>query len=399
MKVGKGTTRGTLAVAGLAASLVLAGCGSDSEGLVSDDGGLQIATIAPMSGPSSVYGDSMVAVIEHLFDEANADGGVEFGGEKRKLSLEVYNDEGTPQGAQAVVRDVMDDEQQIVIGPFNSGSTSAIQSVMGQSDAFWLLNAAIVDGPTKSENVFRTAARIQAYNNPTIEWIKSHPEIKRVATITDQTHTAMMSSQEQFVADVEAAGAEVVLEQSAKLGDTEFRAPVSEVMSSDIDLYVLRMNPTESGLITKQMHELGGDVQLQWTATLTNSDTEVMFPDTSVIDGVLRSAPATGLDTFLADGDPMAKELDAELGDKTGGYGAFTHDAVQILFKGMANAEEATVESLLEAMNSLTAEEIADVTLNSYGGQNGGLVFKDREVEFSGEMAVYKAGQGWVRAE
>ncbi|WP_185995960.1 ABC transporter substrate-binding protein [Nocardioides campestrisoli] len=399
MKLRTGKSRAVLAITGLVASLALAGCGSDEDGLVSEDGVLEIATIAPMSGPSAVYGESMVAMIEHLFDEVNEDGGVEFGGEKRELALKVYNDEGTPQGAQAVTRDAMDDEQQVIIGPFNSGSASAVQSTMGQSEAFWLLNAAIVDGPTKNDNVFRTAARIQAYNEPTIEWIKAHPEIKRVATITDQTHTAMMSSQEQFVADVEAAGAEVVLEQSAKLGDTEFRAPVSEVMKSDIDLYVLRMNPTESGLITKQMDELGGDVQLIWSAALTNSDTEVMFPDTSVVDGVLRSTPATGLDTLIADGNPMAQALQEALGDQTGGYGAFTHDTIRILFKGMEKAEEATVESLIAAMGALTADEVADVTLNDYSAQDGGLVFKDREVEFDGEVAIYRDGQGWVRAE
>lgn len=401
MKLRKGGPRAAVAVAGLALfSTVLTACGSDSGEVVAEDGKLEIATIAPMSGPSAVYGESQVAMLEHLFDQVNADGGAEFGGEKYELSLKVYNDEGTPQGAQAVARDAMDDGQKIVIGPFNSGSTSAIQSDMGQSDAFWLLNAAIVDGPTVNENVFRTAARIQAYSQPTIDWIEAHPEIKRVATITDQTHTAMMASQKDFVADVEALGVDVVLEQSAKLGDTEFRAPVSEVMKSDIDLYVLRMNPTEAGLITRQMHELGGDVPLMWSATITNADTEIMFPDTSLMEGVLRSAPATSLDTLLVEGNnPLAEQLDKALGDKSGGYGAFTHDAVQILLKGMAAAEEATVDSLIESMTELQADDVADVTLNNYEGQDEGRVFKDREVEFAGEVAVYSQKQGWVRAE
>src|SRR3546814_10676214 len=98
-------------------------------------------------------------MIEHLFDEANADGGGEIAGEKHKLKLKVYNDEGTPQGAQAVARDAMDEGRKFVIGPFNSGSTSAIQSEIAKSDAFCLLNSAIVDGPTKNPNVSRTADR------------------------------------------------------------------------------------------------------------------------------------------------------------------------------------------------------------------------------------------------
>ncbi|NYG59841.1 ABC-type branched-subunit amino acid transport system substrate-binding protein [Nocardioides daedukensis] len=399
MKLFKTKFQTGLVALGLVAMAGLAACGADEGEVVADDGSVTIATIAPMSGPSAVYGESQVAMIEHLFDEANADGGVEIAGEKHKLKLKVYNDEGTPQGAQAVARDAMDEGRKFVIGPFNSGSTSAIQSEMAKSDAFWLLNSAIVDGPTKNPNVFRTAARIQAYNQPTIDYLKAHPEIKRVATITDQTHTAMMSSQDQFVKDIEALGREVVIEQSMKLGDTEFRAPVSEVIKSDVDLYVLRVNPTEAGLITKQMDELGGTVQLQWSATITNADTKVMFPDTSLMDGVLRAAPATSLDTLIVQGNERAKALDAELGAKSGGYGAFNHDAVQILFKAFAKAEDPSVEAVIKAMTELTAEDVADVTLNTYAGQDGGLVFKDREVDFKGEMAVYKDGTGWILAD
>src|SRR3546814_19565199 len=111
-----------------------------------------------------------------------------------------------------------------------------------------------------------------------------------------------------------------------KLGDTEFRAPVSEVIKSDVDLYVLRVNPTEAGLITKQMDELGGTVQLQWSATITNADTKVMFPDTSLMDGVLRAAPATSLATLIVQGNERAKALDPEPGATSGGYGAVNND-------------------------------------------------------------------------
>src|SRR3546814_17820597 len=110
-----------------------------------------------------------------------------------------------------------------------------------------------------------------------------------------------------------------------KLGDTEFRAPVSEVIKSDVDLYVLRVNPTEAGLITKQMDELGGTVQLQWSATIPNADTKVMFPDTSLMDGVLRAAPATSLATLIVQGTQRAKALDAQLGAQSARTRACNH--------------------------------------------------------------------------
>src|SRR3546814_19549689 len=130
-------------------------------------------------------------MIEHLFDEANADGGGEIAGEKHKLKLKVYNDEGTPQGAQAVARDAMDAGRKFVIGPLNSGSTSAIQSEMAKSDAIWLLKPAIVDGPTKNPNVIRPAHRITAYNQPIHDYHKDHPGNKRVDNKTAHEHNPL----------------------------------------------------------------------------------------------------------------------------------------------------------------------------------------------------------------
>src|SRR3546814_5988793 len=46
------------------------------------------------------------------------------------------------RSAQPVARDAMDEGRKFVIGPFNSGSTPAIQSEMAKSDAFRLLNSA-----------------------------------------------------------------------------------------------------------------------------------------------------------------------------------------------------------------------------------------------------------------
>src|SRR3546814_19559973 len=119
-----------------------------------------------------------------------------------------------------------------------------------------------------------------------------------------------------------------------------------------------------------------------------------MFPDTSLMDGVLRAAPATSLDTLIVQGNERAKALDAELGAKSGGYGAFNHDAVQILFKAFAKADDPSVEAVIKAMPELPAEDVDDDTLNTYAGQDGGLVLTDRQDVFKGYCALDKEDPG-----
>ncbi|PRZ40865.1 amino acid/amide ABC transporter substrate-binding protein (HAAT family) [Antricoccus suffuscus] len=385
---------GMLIAVACAFALALTGCSGSSGS--DDDGPIKIASIAPMTGPSAVYGETVVATFQHVVDKVNKDGGVEVTGKKRKLKLSVYNDEGKAQGAVAVSHEALDDGNSIILGPFNSGSTSAVQPSMGKSDAAWLLYSATVEGATANPNVFQTAGDQDAANKGLVDYLDAHPDLKRIAVITDQTHTALMGSHDELIKQIKGAGREIVADQAEKLGDTDFNSQVSEVISAKADLYILRANPTEAALITKQMRQLGGTMEIMWVATLTNAQQLKIMGGEDYMTNVTRSSPAYSLDTFVADGNPTAVALNKALGDKAGGYSAFAYDAMMTVIAALEKSDGVDKESLSKALAGLKADELDKTTLNQFTPQAKGLVFKDRRVSVPAITAVWQMGTGWV---
>jgi len=387
-----------LRLAALAAvtGLLLSACGSSTES--GDGGAIRIASIAPMSGPASVYGKSVSAAMQYAVDEKNKAGGVEINGEKHKIELTLLDDEQTPETAQAVARKALDDGYDFVFGPFGSGTASATQSLMAQSDAYFQLLVASVEGPTKNPNVFRSAARISTYTDIALDYLEKHPEIKTVGMITDQLHTGLVSEQARLVAGIKALGRDVVLEQKSQLGDTDFRAPLTKMLSVKPDLYMLRTYPAETALLTKQAAELGSDVPLQWSAGMTSAEATALVGDDAAMANVTQATPLANLDPFVAAGDPLAVKLNDGLGDKAGTFAVAAYDGLEIFFAGLEQADEATASAVEKTMAALSIDDITESTIQDFQSQDG-KVFKDREVKLSGQAVKWEEGTGFVLAD
>jgi len=386
------------AVAAAAAALLLSACGSSS-GNSDEAGAIRIASIAPMSGPASVYGKSVTASMQYAVDEKNKAGGVEINGKKRKIELTLLDDEQTPEVAQSVVRKAADDGYDFIFGPFGSGTASAAQSLMAQSDAYYQLLVAIVEGPTKNPNVFRSGAQVSTYTDIALDYLTKHPEIKTVGMITDQLHTGLVGEEPRLVEGIKALGREVVLEQKLQLGDTDFRAPLTKMLSVKPDIYLVRAYPAETVLLTKQAKELGGDVPLQWSAGMSNAEVNALVNDEDAMANVTQATPNGNLDPFLAAKDPLAVALAAGLGDKAGSFAVSAYDGMEIFFAGLENADEATPKALEKSLSALKVDAIQDSTIQEFQGQDAGNLFKDREVSLNASAVKWEAGTGFVVAD
>ncbi|WP_179300913.1 ABC transporter substrate-binding protein [Rhodococcus sp. ACPA4] len=386
-----------VAVAAVVGSLLLSSCGSSSGS--GDDGTIRIASIAPMSGAASVYGKSVTAAMQYAVDEKNNAGGVEVNGTKHKIDLTLFDDEQKPDVAQSVARKALDEGYNFVFGPFGSGTASASQSLMAQSEAYFQLTVAAVEGPTKNPNVFRSGARINLYTDIALDYLKNHPEIKTVGMITDQLHTGLVSEEPRLVAGIEALGRTVVLQDKMQLGDTDFRAPLTKMLSVKPDIYLVRAYPAETVLITKQAKELGGNVPLQWSAGMTNGEVKTLVNDEAAMVNVTQATPLANLDPFLAAKDPLAETVAAGLGDKAGTFAVAAYDGMQVFFAGLESADEVSPQALQTAMSGLQTDEIKDITIQDFRPQDSGQVFKDREVLLNAAAVRWQAGVGFVIAD
>lgn len=383
------------------ATLILAGCsggagteGGSGDGKASET--LTLTTIMPMTGPGSIYGEGVVKMLDLVIDQTNEAGGVTVGDTTYTLALDVLDDELNPETAQTVARQAVEDGAQIIIGPFGSGNASAVQPVMARGGAMWLLPIATVDGPTKNANVFRTAALVSAFIDPEVEFINAHDDFARIGLLTDQTHTAHFGSTQQLIDDLDGIGREVVASQNYSTGDTDFRAVLTQMLSENPDVMIVRGYTAESILVLQQLRELGYTGTVILNSGTTTAETESLVTDESLLENVYQSTPLTSLDPFVAEGNELAIGLLEDLGGKSGAADAYVYDGMQILLAALSNATGVDADAVIEAMSTLPAEAVAGKTLNTYSGQKDGLVFEDREVDLDGVIVEWVPGSGWT---
>jgi branched-chain amino acid transport system substrate-binding protein len=385
-----------------AAALSLSACGSssDSGGGGGDAKVLRIAGLMPLTGAvADTYGSSMIAGVEYVFDQVNDDGGVEINGDKYKIDFQVFDDQCAAEPSQAAAQKALDEDYEFFLGPICSGAASAVQPTMARSKAFFGLAPTTVAGPTQLPNVFRTFPLTSAYTDATVQWLDDHPEIGKIAMITDQNHTGLVGEEPRLVEQLKKDGREVVAEQQYQTADTDFRAPVTEAIAAAPDLYMQRSYPAAAAQLLQQTRELGGQMAVMWNAGVTNDEVRSLVPDEKMMANVYQAAPLFSLDAFLADGSTMAQEVADGVGDKAGSFTAAGHDLAALVVEALSHAEEATPEALIDAMTNLKASEVEGKTLNTYTAQDKGLVFKDREVDVPAAVVEWKQGTGWVMSE
>ncbi len=385
-----------LVVGCLVASMALAGCGSDEGGSEGSDK-LKMALVAPFSGPAAIYGKTAKQVVSYAVEQQNKAGGVEVGGKSYELEVKMFDDKGDPEVAQSVTRAALDDGYEFILGPYTSAAASGTQPIMAQAaDALFVLLTAVVEGPTKNPNVFRTVTRIGAYADIALGYIEEHPEIKRVAMITDQNHTGLVEDEKRLVDGIKALGREVVLQQKLQTGDADFRAPITQMMAAKPDLYMLRAFPAESALITKQAAQLGSQVPMQWNAGATSSAILALLDDPAVMEGATQTSPLTYSDPFVAAGNPIAQALvtDGQAG-MAGPNDVAQYDGMQIFFAALSEAESVKPGDVAKAMAKLTVASIEGKVMTDYLDQDG-LLFKEREVATTTKAVMWKLGTGWV---
>lgn len=387
-------------VLAVAACLMFAACSSG--GSTGPDGSqasskLTIGTLEPMTGPASGFGTTSVAMMKEVLAATNKAGGVDIGGKNYTLALKVFDDENTPEVAQAVAREAINDGIGIIVGPLGSGAATAIKSVVANSDAVWLLHAATDPSLTQSANVFRTAPLTEAYDDAALSYLKSHPELKNVAMTTDQLHTGLVSSKAHFVKGVEALGRTVTSDLKHQPGDTDFRASLTKMKQQGADVLIMRGYPAEQVLFLTQARELLGDqIPVVWLSPVTRDEVAKLVPDEKIMGNTILASPRGDLDSFVSEGNKTAVTLAGELGKNTGGASTYTHDAFEILIAALTRANSTSKADLLKALTGLPVSSITGKTLNSYQPQAGGLVFKDREVSLSTEYRKWVNGKGWT---
>lgn len=381
--------------------LVLAACGDDDSGggdanAGSGDAGsevktLQVAVLAPFTGDLAYYGEEMLQPVEALFEQLNADGGIEVAGVTYELEAVSGDTQGRPEQAVAITRQLMTrDGVEFFIGPAFSGSASAVEPLMSDGDAFFILASAVALGPTDHPTVFRNQALLTLYNEGILGYLENHPEYERIAVLTDKTHTGLVQNTGDFVEGVEALDRTLVANDEYTRGDTDFRALITSLQAESPDIVVWRGYPAEGVAFRKQARELGASWDEIWSTKIADGDLRELGTDDELSGIVACYDP--GIADQQKQGDERATAAFDEYGEGLSVFFDNVWDAAEIMVAGLRDAESAEPAAVAAAVEELTPEDVD--TYHDYLPQADGLLFENHEIQLEPYCAEF-GSDGW----
>jgi branched-chain amino acid transport system substrate-binding protein len=212
----------------------------------------------PLSGPAAPWGIPHKNATELVFEEINAQGGVDVAGKKYKLETVTYDHKYVIAEGVATVNRLIAKDGIKYISILGGAVAKANEEVVNESGVL-NFTLAYADGLVSQKNRFTFQAFPAPPETTTFwKWIKEkHPQIKRLASIAPNDDTGWWSVKvEQSY--VQKLGYEIVGKEFFERGLNDFNPILLRMLNAKPDIISLMATPTGSGgLIVKQARELG----------------------------------------------------------------------------------------------------------------------------------------------
>jgi len=375
------------------AILALAAFATTAAPAVSGAADLVIGESHPITGQASYYGIPMSRGIKLAIKQVNDAGGLKVGGQTYHVRLETGDDQATGVGGVAAVRKLLANGVKFVIGPQSSPVASAIAPIMkSHKDVVQIVDGSTAQGIVNGQNTFRTTVTAGTYDDAVVK-IADMKKYPTVALLTNRLAAGFMQTEKTIVKKFDDAGHKVVNEDYFKIGDTDFSAQLTKVMSLKPAALILRDAPVEDALITKQARQLGYKGDLVWEVNAPAS-TVVKNITNAEMNGVLNGIPPK-TDYFLRKGTPNAKALEkaykAAYGAEPGENTAISYDTANILFTAMRDAGSIEPSAVEAALRKIKVAEIPHL-VTEFVPYQGGLLFKDGQTTLPTLAQVWRDG-------
>ncbi|SEQ23799.1 amino acid/amide ABC transporter substrate-binding protein, HAAT family [Faunimonas pinastri] len=354
---------------------------------------LVVGELHPITGQASYYGLPMSKGIQLAIQQVNAAGGLKVGNETYQLKLSTGDDQATGVAGVAALRKLIANGVHFIIGPQSSPVASAVSPIMkSHPDVLQIIDGSTANGIVNGRNTFRTTVTAGTYDDAVVK-IAGMKTYKSVALLTNRLAAGFMETEGEIVKKLESAGHKVVDRSYFKVGDTDFSAQLTRVLSLNPDALYLRDAPVEDALITKQAKLLGykGDIVWEVNAPAT---TVVKNIDDADMNGVLNGIPPK-FDFYMKEGGPAAKALEgaykqaygSEPGENTG----ISYDSANILFTAMQKAGSVEPRAVAEALKNVKVADVPKL-VTRFEPHEDGLLFKDGQAHLPTLAQVWKDG-------
>lgn len=251
----------TMTAAICAASLLMAGCGSDKAA----DDTIKIGAIGEMTGGNASYGTSMMRGFKLAVKEINANGGVN----GKKLVLVEADTKSEPaEAANAMSKLINQDKVPMVAGIFTSSSAIAACNISETAKIPYLAIGATKpsvtlakDGSTKP-NTFRVCFIDPFQGTVGANFVTNELKAKKAALYIDNSSDYSKGLADFFKKSFTANGGSIVIEEAYLQKDTDFKAVLTKIKAANPEVIYVPGYYEEVGKIVKQARELGIDVPI-----------------------------------------------------------------------------------------------------------------------------------------
>jgi branched-chain amino acid transport system substrate-binding protein len=299
----------------------------------------------PLSGPAAPWGIPHANATRLVFDEINAQGGLDVGGKKYQLEVVAYDHKYViAEGVATVNRLVYKDEVKY-ISILGGAVVKANEEVVNEEGVL-NLPLAYAEGLVSPKNPLTFHSFPSPPETATFwNWIKDHhPEIKRIATITPNDDTGWWSIKVEK-AYVEKLGYQVVAQEFFERTLTDFGPMLLRILAEKPDIISVNASPAGSvGLIVKQARELG----------FKGRFIHIGQVDTSVVAGIAGKEGVEGMWVHGYVESPMSEAVTSWKERYTKKYGEWNASSIDF-----ANPALAFVAALKKAQ-SLDPKKISD---------------------------------------
>ncbi|MDD3137341.1 MAG: ABC transporter substrate-binding protein, partial [Methanoregula sp.] len=361
----------------LIATAIIAGCTQQAPAQVQQKE-IKIGVIASLTGPASNVGTNMWQSAQVAAREINANGGIQLNGTTTKVPIRliVGDDESTQAGGQkAATKLITDDQVDILVGGYSSAVTSAYEQTIAEYKIPYVVTGAsspIITHRTDIDTsyIFHHCPTTDTYGQYTTLFIDQvvRPTVNQKFGFSDSRpfRLALLYQDTAFGKGIQTAvnntitqnklNIVLVSQQSFRMGESDFRTPLTVIKAANPDAVYLGAFPNEGApAITQGRRDIGLDTIY---LSAENNDNAQFFKDVgqygegSIIES--RFSPYTAPAGAVASGQSNFKtSYNATFGTYPDMMGASTYEGVYIATNAIGNAgttDKATVRQVLITM-------------------------------------------------
>jgi branched-chain amino acid transport system substrate-binding protein len=344
-----------IVIAALAGTATLSGCSSESSLATGNKDPLKIVIIPPSSGTFAEMGQDAKQGWQYAVDEANASGGV--AGHPVELIVK-DTDASVSNTVRALTEAVNQDEAQFVSGVMTSPENVAVfQQAKGLNVV--ALNhvgqAGNLVGEACSSNGFTTVQSTDV-NIKAMSGALSQIPGKKWAFLNADYATGHDVAAE-FKEAVEKNGGEIVSNQFAPLGTTDFGSQITKIKDSGADAVLLSIYGADLTAFTNQAAQYKLDDKVK-TVVGISAITENLFP---ALGEKIKGWYGNVLYDVNADNEANKKFVEgysAKYNEKPYYFPANAYIAAQALFAAVTKAGSTNPENVRDALSGLTFDSL-----------------------------------------